>query len=159
MSSSPESAFSGPGTSPAAPTGADVGFDDRASESDLSEVNETTALPTHDSISPSPSPAAHESSEDAEAELDLNDHAESSEDEAQASDDADYDIEETPAASQSDEHRDERSMSHESRRAPKRKAGVGEDDYIRDNPELYGLRRSVCSTMIAFEFFLLMLFP
>jgi chromodomain-helicase-DNA-binding protein 1 len=81
-----------------------------------------------------------------EAELDSNNPAESGEDEAQASDDADYDMEETPAASQSDDHHDERSTSHESRRVPKRKAGAEEDDYIRENPELYGLRRSVSWT-------------
>jgi len=142
MSSSPESASGDPGASPAASTNGDIALHDRASESDLSDTNETNARPTRDSSSPSPT--SHESSNDAEAELDLNDTVESSEDELQASDDADYDMEETPAASQSDDNRDERSTSNESRRAPKRKAGAEEDDYIRENPELYGLRRSVC---------------
>ncbi|GAW12214.1 hypothetical protein ANO14919_015750 [Xylariales sp. No.14919] len=142
MSSSPESASAGPDSSPVAHTGADIVLNDRGSESDLSEVNETIALPTRNSASPSPSPTGHESSEDAEAELDLNDPVESSGDEAQASDDADYDMEESAAASQSDEHRDDRSTSRESQRVPKRKAGVEEEEYIRENPELYGLRRS-----------------
>ncbi len=144
MSSSPESASAGPDSSSVAQTGADAILNDRGSESDLSEVNETIALPTRNSTSPSPSPTGHESSEDAEAELDLNEPVESSGDEAQASDDADYDMEESAAASQSDEHRDDRSTSRESRRAPKRKAVAEEDEYIRENPELYGLRRSVC---------------
>lgn len=144
MSSSPESASAGPDSPLTAPIHADVSQNGYRSESDLSEVNETAPVPARDSTSPSPSPTGHEYSEDAEAELDLNDAAESSEDQAQASDDADYDMEESLAASQSDEHRDDRSTSRESRRALKRKAVVEEDDYIRENPELYGLRRSVC---------------
>ncbi|KAI1180668.1 CHD1-like protein [Nemania sp. FL0916] len=142
MSSSPESAFAGPESPSAAPSDIDVVPNDHGSESDSLEANETTAIPARDSASPSPSPASHESSEDAEAELDLNNPVESSDDQAQASDDADYDIEESPAPSQSDEHRDDRSTSHESRRASKRKAVAEEDEYIRENPELYGLRRS-----------------
>ncbi|KAF2972292.1 hypothetical protein GQX73_g1300 [Xylaria multiplex] len=142
MSSSPESASAGPDSPSVAPAAADVELNDHGSESDLSEVNETVALPTRNSTSPSPSPTGHESSEDAEAELDLNDAVESSGDEAQASDDADYDMEESAAASQSDEHRDDRSTSRESRRVAKRKAGAEEEEYIRENPELYGLRRS-----------------
>ncbi|KAI1819977.1 SNF2 family N-terminal domain-containing protein [Xylaria intraflava] len=149
MSSSPESAFADPDTSSVPPAGDNISVNDRASESDLSEIHEASAQPTRDSTSPSPSAAGHESSQDAEAELDLNDHVESSDEEAQASDDADYDMEETPAASQSDERRDDRSMSHESRRAPKRKAVPEEDEYIRDNPQLYGLRRSSRPTKLA----------
>lgn len=153
MSSSPESASAGLDSPSGAPAGVDAIPDGHGSESDLSEANDTTAVPARDSASPSPSPSAspspspasHKSSEDAEAELDLNDPAESSEDQAQASDDADYDLEESQAASQSEEHRDDRSTSRESRRAPKRKAPAEEDEYIRENPELYGLRRSVCS--------------
>lgn len=147
MSSSPESASESAPASPVSPSAghesADEAPNDYRSESDLSEFNETAAVPLRDSASPPQSPAAHESSEDAEAEPDLNDHIESSEDEAQASDDADYDIEESPAPSQSDANRESRSTSQDSRRAPKRKAVVEEDDYIRENPELYGLRRSV----------------
>ena len=151
MSSSPESASVGPESPSAAPTGADTTLNSRGSESDLSEVNETRALPARNSPSPSPTPTGHESSEDAEAELDVNGPGESSGDEAQASDDADYDMEESAAASQSDENRDDRSTSRESRRAPKRKAVAEEDEYIRENPELYGLRRSVCSlTLLKF---------
>ncbi|KAI1817790.1 P-loop containing nucleoside triphosphate hydrolase protein [Poronia punctata] len=139
MSSSPESASGDPGASSAASTNGDVVLHERASESDLSEVNEATTRRARNSASPSP--ANRQSSEDVEMEHDMNDPAESSEEEAQASDDADFDMEESPASPQSDDH-DERSTSHESRRAPKRKAGVEEDDYIRENPELYGLRRS-----------------
>ena len=38
---------------------------------------------------------------------------------------------------------DDRSASHDSRRASKRKITLEDDEYIANNPELYGLRRSV----------------
>ncbi|KAI0408930.1 P-loop containing nucleoside triphosphate hydrolase protein [Xylaria palmicola] len=142
MSSSSESASPGPDFSSIAPDRSGDILNDRGSESDLSEANETIAVPTRVSTSPSPSPSVHESSDDAEVEPDLNDPVESSENEAQASDDADYDMEESAAASQSDDHRDDRSTSRESRRPPKRKAASEEEEYMRENPELYGLRRS-----------------
>ncbi|KAI1259787.1 P-loop containing nucleoside triphosphate hydrolase protein [Xylariaceae sp. FL1019] len=133
MSSSPEPASADRDSSVSAQAGAAPAFDNRASESDLSDVNESSALPPRPR-SPK-SPAALESSPDAEAEADLDDGA-------RASNDGDYDMEESPAPSHSDEHRDDRSSSRESQRAPKRKAVIEEDDYIRENPELYGLRRS-----------------
>ncbi|KAI0206276.1 SNF2 family N-terminal domain-containing protein [Astrocystis sublimbata] len=148
MSSSPESASAGPDSSPVATDHASVVPDVRRSDSVLSDINDTMPLHTRNtpspSHSPSPSPPSirREYSEDAEAELDLNEPAESSEDEAQASDDADFDAEENAAASHSDGHGDDRSASLESRRGPKRKAVTEEEDYIRENPELYGLRRS-----------------
>jgi chromodomain-helicase-DNA-binding protein 1 len=60
-----------------------------------------------------------------------------------ASEDADFDMEDSVPSPQSDVAPEERSSSRESRRAPKRKAAVEEDEYIKANPELYGLRRSV----------------
>lgn len=52
----------------------------------------------------------------------------------------------TPASfQQTYDARDERPASSQSRRASKRKATVDEDDFIANNPELYGLRRSVRS--------------
>ncbi|KAI1337451.1 P-loop containing nucleoside triphosphate hydrolase protein [Xylariaceae sp. FL0016] len=140
MSSSPEGSLANGDTSPAIGDGTRLVLDDRASESDLSEVNETAAVP--DSSSPSPSPIHHESDQDAEAEPDFENAAESSNDEGNASDDADFDMEDSPAPSHSDVAQDERSTSDDSRRPAKRKAPVEEDDYIRENPELYGLRRS-----------------
>lgn len=50
----------------------------------------------------------------------------------------------TPASLQSTGGSDDRSASCGSRRSSKRKATVEDDDYIANNPELYGLRRSVC---------------
>lgn len=59
-----------------------------------------------------------------------------------ASEDADFDGQPSPQ-SQPDETMDDRPSSSDSNRAPKRKAAVVEDDFMRANPELYGLRRSV----------------
>ncbi|CAJ2513290.1 Uu.00g014090.m01.CDS01 [Anthostomella pinea] len=137
MSSSPEPNFANGDTSPAVQVGNRVVLDDRVSESDLSDVNETAALPA--AASPS---TRHESSPDAEVDPDPQDAADSSENDANASDDADFDMEDSPVPSHSDAPQDERSSSNDSRRVPKRKAGVEDDTYIRDNPELYGLRRS-----------------
>ena len=104
------------------------------SESDLSEV----AIPIIDE--PSPAPSNHQSEFGEQAEV----HSESSGAEAQdASDDADFDMEDSPAPVASSGRRDDRSSSAESRRPPKRKLGVEDDEHILANPELYGLRRSV----------------
>lgn len=59
-----------------------------------------------------------------------------------ASDDGDFDMEES-IPSQHDDAEEERASSIDSNRVPKRKAAVAEDEYIKANPELYGLRRSV----------------
>ena len=68
---------------------------------------------------------------------------ESSHDEdAIGSDDADYDVE-TPAAPDLTITRDDASSSEDSRKYAKRKVGVEHDDHMMNNPELYGLRRSV----------------
>jgi chromodomain-helicase-DNA-binding protein 1 len=103
------------------------------SESDLSEV----ANPIVDE--PSPATSANHQSEFGNTEA-----SESSAAEAQdESDDADFDMEESPAPAVTNSGREERSTSTESRRPAKRKLGT-EEDYIQANPELYGLRRSVC---------------
>lgn len=62
-----------------------------------------------------------------------------------ASDDADFDME---ASSLSQRHQSpvqDRAISSDSSTSPKRKAPItmAEEDYIKANPELYGLRRSV----------------
>lgn len=145
MSSSPEPSSVNGHMSPETRAGARVILNDRASESDLSDVdvNENAALAES---STSSSPIRNQSSRDLEPDLDSEPGAESSDnddDNNNASDDADFDMEDSPAPSQSDALQDERSTSNSSRRVPKRKAVADEDDYIRENPELYGLRRSV----------------
>ncbi|KAI2466216.1 P-loop containing nucleoside triphosphate hydrolase protein [Annulohypoxylon bovei var. microspora] len=141
MSSSPEHSSVNGHTSPETRPATRIDFDDRASESDLSDVNDNTALRA--SSSPS-SPINNQLSRRTEQDLDSQDGADSSENDGvnNASDDADFDMEDSPAPSQSDAHHDETSTSNSSRRAPKRKVTTDEDDYIRENPELYGLRRS-----------------
>ncbi len=64
------------------------------------------------------------------------------EEDAVGSDDADFDMETSPPAD-AGSRGDTRSSSQDSRRNGKRKAGADHDDYMLENPELYGLRRSV----------------
>jgi hypothetical protein len=107
------------------------------SESDLSEV----ANPIVDE--PSPAPSTHHRSEFGAQDTD---DPESSAAEAQdESDDADFDMEDSPPPAAPSRGRQDRSTSAESRRPAKRKADHPlEDEHILANPELYGLRRSVC---------------
>lgn len=71
------------------------------------------------------------------------DMSESSGDEdAEGSDDADYDIE-SPVDAPSPTPSSNNSTVEPSGRIGKRKASVDDDDHILQNPELYGLRRSV----------------
>lgn len=142
MTSSPEPSSVNGHMSPETGPDARIILDDRVSESDLSDMNDNTAPAAFSS-----SPALDQSLQDVEPEPDSPAGAESSDnDDNNASDDADFDMEDSPAPSQSDAPQDETSTSNSSRRAPKRKAGADEDDYIRENPELYGLRRSVCKS-------------
>ena len=67
---------------------------------------------------------------------------EESEEDAIGDDDPDFDIA-TPAIADQQSLDDPPSSSDESPRQRKRKADVGPEDYILNDPELYGLRRSV----------------
>lgn len=105
------------------------------SESDLSEAVD---VPNVSTLSPN-----------ADApEVDVNSEShrintESSHDEdAIGSDDEDCTMEEPAPPSIKTTH-DDPSSSEDSRRNAKRKVGVDQDDYMMNNPELYGLRRSV----------------
>ena len=63
-----------------------------------------------------------------------------------ASADADFDMEDSPQSPQSEQDEDDEpsSPSNDSHQPSKRKApAAAEEDYMRENPELYGLRRSV----------------
>jgi chromodomain-helicase-DNA-binding protein 1 len=76
------------------------------------------------------------------------DFAESSNspDQNNASDDGDFDMDDDALNAQSDGGdvaADARSSSGDSQQSLKRKASQDEDRYIKANPELYGLRRSV----------------
>src|SRR5947207_11355108 len=111
------------------------------SDSDLSDINEPAG--NANPLSPRSNSGLDHRSESYKRD---DSSAASSDDDQQAgSDDAEYDLE-TPPAVDADISRHERSSSPESRRPAKRKAGGLEDDeHILNNPELYGLRRSVCS--------------
>ena len=65
------------------------------------------------------------------------------EEDAMGSDDIDYDMDTPSPADPSSPADDARSSSQDSRRNGKRKAGADHDDFMLENPELYGLRRSV----------------
>jgi chromodomain-helicase-DNA-binding protein 1 len=88
------------------------------------------------------------SDEDAPGEQDDTDEhmasdTESSDDEdADGEADGDYDSE-SPAPAEVDGRHSRSSSSDDSSRPPKRKASVEDDEHITQNPELYGLRRSV----------------
>lgn len=66
------------------------------------------------------------------------------EEDAVGSEDADYDME-TSQPADAGSPGDARSSSQDSRRTGKRKAEAEHEEYMLENPELYGLRRSVCN--------------
>ena len=68
------------------------------------------------------------------------------EEDAVGSDDGDFDME-TPPLADAGSPGDVRSSSQDSRRNGKRKAGADHDDFMLENPELYGLRRSVSNCL------------
>lgn len=65
-------------------------------------------------------------------------------DDAPGEEDADFDME-SPPPRQVDAMDHDRSSSESSSRPGKRKADVDDEEYMKQNPELYGLRRSVQS--------------
>jgi chromodomain-helicase-DNA-binding protein 1 len=72
--------------------------------------------------------------------------SDSSEDvDAEGEPDGDYDSESPPPA-RAESSRSRSSTSQESLRPSKRKASVEDDSFMTQNPELYGLRRSVSNT-------------
>jgi chromodomain-helicase-DNA-binding protein 1 len=111
---------------------------DHQSDSDLSDVQEPNAIQD----SPSPSPQANDITEPLADGRDFEESDQSSDD--NASQDADFDMEDDLPSPQSEPVPDPAgSSSRDSSRGAKRKAGIEEDEYIKANPELYGLRRSV----------------
>ena len=104
-----------------------------ASESDLSEALDLPNAPTS-----FPNGELYVAEEDIKAQS----TDEESEEDAIGEDDPDYDMVTPPTANQGSLD-DARSSSEESPRQRKRKSGVEPDDYILNDPELYGLRRSV----------------
>lgn len=107
------------------------------SDSDFSDARNAPARRP----SSSPSDIVNDTSHFENDAPDMVESDEQSEDNASA--DGDFDMEESPQ-SDHDEIVIERPSSSDSNRASKRKVNIEEDEYIKANPELYGLRRSVC---------------
>lgn len=107
------------------------------SGSDLSEVRDPPVAEASPSSASSPTRQSNYGNDDVES----SDHSE--EDNDNGSDDGDFDMDDDVAETSNQNVRDDRSSSRESRRPPKRKMGIEDDEYIKANPELYGLRRSV----------------
>ncbi|KAL8975191.1 MAG: hypothetical protein Q9197_000583 [Variospora fuerteventurae] len=105
------------------------------SESELSEAMDPPSTIPPISIN-------HHDEQDVEDTYQSTDSASSHDEDAVGSDDADYDMEDSAPAARP-HLRDTRSPSQTSSKLGKRKASVEEDDFMLENPELYGLRRSV----------------
>jgi chromodomain-helicase-DNA-binding protein 1 len=106
------------------------------SESELSDVPEHKSATNHAII-----PSTEDATKDYEEEEE--DSAVSGDD-GPGSDDAEFELEiEDPAEQSNHGSRDARSSSSESRPL-KRKVGIEDNEEIMNNPELYGIRRSVC---------------
>lgn len=111
------------------------------SESDLSDLNDVpTARPYQQEEAHSEDDAIHDM---ATSEMD-------EDEDAPGEEDADYDAE-TPPPGPSDGMRHDRSLSEESTRPGKRKPDVDDEEYMKENPELYGLRRSVSVSSRSFH--------
>lgn len=142
MSASPVSSPANGHVTPVANTVSVQLLDPELSESDLSDA------PAADIESPSSNSPGELDQAAARGRADDFDDPPSSSDE-DAPNDGDFeDVAEQASPRSHNGHIDaaaSAASSDDSRTASKRKADpVDEDDYIRDNPELYGLRRSVC---------------
>jgi chromodomain-helicase-DNA-binding protein 1 len=103
------------------------------SESELSDLND---------IPPSRSEPQEQEASDDDAMHDMATSEIDEDEDAPGEVDADYDAE-TPPPEPSAVMRHARSMSEDSLRPGKRKSDVDDEEYMKQNPELYGLRRSV----------------
>jgi chromodomain-helicase-DNA-binding protein 1 len=139
MSTSPDPSPVNGHTSPLSDPHQTYTFDDDQSDDDLSNAQQATGagVTSPDSADAVGSPdESHELAEEEQQE-------ESNPSDDDASGDGDFDAAGSPASVQSNEVSD-RAGSASTRTTAKRKAThVLEDEYIRENPELYGLRRSV----------------
>lgn len=115
--------------------------DDAPYESD--SILSETQVPTH-AAATSPSTTTSPEHQSQFGDVDLETSDDSGPENGNASDDADFDIEDSPAVENSHVSNADRASSHDSRRPPKRKQAIEDDEFIKANPELYGLRRSVC---------------
>ncbi len=105
------------------------------SESDLSEAIDLPNAPTSYSNG-----AQYDAGKN--TRMQESDDESSHNEDALGSDDPDYNMATSPLGDIRSGN-DARSSSEDSPRQRKRKAGLGPDDYMLNDPELYGLRRSV----------------
>lgn len=137
MSASPEPAFANGNMS--ASDSPEAAVDMEMSDSDLSDPNENA-----DRRSFASEPANPSSDDEQDAPADSSVAEDLSEEEGSSDADADYDMEESPMPANGALGRDADASSPESSPAAAKGNGVmDEKDYIKENPELYGLRRSV----------------
>jgi chromodomain-helicase-DNA-binding protein 1 len=114
---------------------------DMQSESDLSEVQPPDMEASSSSASP-----IHTNPPNGSAlpKIQLSPNPASDPSEHDASEDADFDMVDSPRSALPDVASLQPAAMKDGRPPPRRKLGQPlEDDFIRDNPELYGLRRSV----------------
>ena len=105
------------------------------SESDLSEALDTPNVP-------STLPNSEQNDGLRNGQLRASDDESLQDEDAVGSDDPDYDMATHPTGN-AESPSEDRSLSQDSPRQRKRKADPEHDDYMLNNPELYGLRRSV----------------
>ena len=105
------------------------------SESDLSEALDTPNVP-------STLPNSEQNDGLKNGEVRVSDDESLQDEDAVGSDDPDYDMA-TPPTGNAGSPSEDRSPSQDSPRQRKRKADPEHEDYMLNNPELYGLRRSV----------------
>ena len=105
------------------------------SESDLSEA---TDIPN----APPTLPNSEQNDNGENGRMRASDDESSQDEDAVGSDDPDYDMA-TPPTGNAGSHGDDRSSTQDSPRQRKRKAVPEHEDYMLNDPELYGLRRSV----------------
>lgn len=122
-----------------------------AREQSESELSDAVDLPPAAAVPPTTGPDDMTPSDD-DAIHDMATSEIDDEEDAPGEEDADFDNE-TPMHDESEGMRHDRSSSEDSIRRPKRKAeDLDDEELMKQNPELYGLRRSVrpklsaCST-------------
>jgi chromodomain-helicase-DNA-binding protein 1 len=123
--------------SPLAARDNDVDRNGHRSDSDLSDVQDAVVAVPSPPSSPDPNDISNHQPDGLDSPE--SEHAT----DGNGSEDADYDLEESIPSAPSDAGEDTRPSSRNSERPPKRKAAAEEDEFIKANPELYGLRRSV----------------
>lgn len=126
--------------------------------SPVANVTNGDKIPSHSDseLSDAKDATAEDGSSNDEAQEDTHDEdaqgysmTDSSEDvDAEGEPDGDYDSE-TPPPAEQEASAAETSSSDTSRRPSKRKASVDDDEFMEQNPELYGLRRSVCYNQVS----------